>query len=263
MKRTGGQLDEVDYVILISAVVLSIVAVFAWTPLLGEIICRPITDAIAGDADVEEATLLLFGAHWLLKRKWRKLGILFCCWEALIHPTWPTPYYTAMRNCRHGGRLEVWFAERVWNGLNAHYCLEAREILRRRHGLDVPAHKDPAVRRLFAIWDQERKERKASPIELAKHVDKPPVRDERIALFDSEDAEDAAVVVPEAAVSLAVEDDDAVFVQPLDEEALSGRMRVSCRPAEQDEVHLDSLGDLIERDGVRIVFPTPGVGALA
>ena len=121
--------------------------------------------------------------------------------------------------------------------------------------------------RVVAIWDQQREKRDAKPIELAMHIDQPPVRDERISLFDSDESDDPPVIVPEATVSLAEDDDDAVFVTPLEEDASFGREReggapgqpcVSCRPVEPDAVYTDSLGALIERDGVQIVFPTPG-----
>ena len=117
----AGLLAGYELVFLLLALIFGFLIVFTWTPLLGEIVCRPITQAIEGDPDVEEMTFLLYIANALLKRRHRRLGVWFCFWEALIHPGWPTPFYAAMKHSKPGSRQELWFAERVWNGRNAHF----------------------------------------------------------------------------------------------------------------------------------------------
>lgn len=179
-----GLLVGYGLVFLLLALIFGFMIIFTWTPWLGELVCRPITQAIEGDPDVEEMTLLLFIANALLKRKQRRMGVLFCFWEALIHPGWPTPSYAAMKHSKRGSWQERWFAERVWSGRNAHFCLEARQTLE-RHGVDPGKHRESEIARLLASWDRETSTERREPVQMEEHVNRPPVRDDRITLFET------------------------------------------------------------------------------
>jgi hypothetical protein len=259
-----------ELVFLLLALVFGFMIIFTWTPFLGEIVCRPITQALEGEPDAEEMTFLLFLAQGFLKRKWRRFGIFFCCWEALIHPGWPTPCYAAMKNSQPGSWLELWFADRVWNGRNAHFCLEARQTLERR-GLKVGSHSDPEVARLMASWDRETSTEKREPISLEKHVNRPPVRDDRIALFESGDTAGPGrtrVAPPTAPMSVRVHeddelDDDCVVAELLAEDfadpaegAVSRGVRAT--DVRRPDARVEPLRALMERDGgVHVSLPTP------
>lgn len=255
--RGSGEIfagDELAFLLL--ALVFGFMIVFAWTPLLGEIVCRPITNAIEGDRDVEEITFLLCIADWLLRRKWRRFGLFFCCWEALIHPGWPTPCYAAMKNSKPGSWLEHWFAQRVWNGRNAHFCLEARQTLE-RHGVDVGLHGEPEIARLLASWDRKPSTDPPDPVSLEKHVNRPPARDDRITLFELEESATPGAVriaPPTVPVSRVASSEESIANQDKRNRG-GGVPERSCSV----DARKEPLKALMERDGgVQLHVPGPG-----
>lgn len=272
--QPGGLLSGNEMVFLPLALLFGLMIIFTWTPFLGEVICRPITSAIEGDPDAEEITFLLYFADWFLRRKMRRFGILFCFWEALIHPGWPTPWYAAMKNSKRGSWSERWFAERVWKGRNAHFCLDARQTLE-RHGIVAGSHPEPEIARLMASWDRKTSTALNEPISLEKHVNKPPVRDDRITLFESGNTALPGYVrrAPQMApVSIAVADtdeldDDCVFADVLDEDEdvipPGGEYRsesgATGKSDQRFDARVDPLRALMERGGgVRLNSPGPG-----
>lgn len=252
-KGSGGAFAGNELAFLLLALTFGFMIVFAWTPLLGEIICRPITDAIEGDRDVEEITFLLFVANFFLRRKWRRFGLLFCCWEALIHPGWPTPVYAAMKNSKPGSWLELWFAHRVWNGRNACFCLEARQTLERR-GVEVGSHREPEIARLMASWDRKVSTAPRDAVSMEKHIDRPLARDERIALFEAGDTAAPGFVRVTPRVSLAPSDKDSIGPA-----GIQGAEGGPDGKSPSIDAREDPLQALMERGGgVQLNFPVPG-----
>jgi hypothetical protein len=245
-----------ELVFLLLALIFGFMIIFTWTPLLGEIVCRPITQAIEGDPDVEEMTFLLFIANALLKRKQRRLGVLFCFWEAMIHPGWPTPFYAAMKHSKPDSWQELWFAERVWTGRNAHFCLEARQTLE-RHGVDPGKHREPEIARLLASWDRETSTERREPVQMKKHVNRPPVRDDRITLFETGETVGPCRVPatpPTAPMNVIGKNEKSVVT-----DGKSADHDEQKKKAATVDLRAEPLEALLERDGgVQIQFPTPG-----
>ena len=175
--------------ILLGAIVMGAL----WAPVIGAKLSDPVTGALTQETSLPpDPNHLVSRIRRLQNRGHHRLALLLVCAEGMRHPDLPQAAILGLRSSRPGSLLEKWFAREVYKFNNIQNCLHAYTVLRERHGITLPLHRQPEVN--LAIVGLERK----PPPEPSKfqlppsEAPPPPARNPRIKLFEPQDAQAAS-----------------------------------------------------------------------
>jgi hypothetical protein len=178
---SGSQMIGLVLFILLGAIVMGAL----WAPVIGAKLSDPLTSAITQETSLPPDPNRLVGRiRWLQSRGHHRLALLLIFAEGMRHPDLPQAAILGLRSVRPGSLLEKWFAKEVYHYNNVQNCLHAHTILKERHGIILPLHRQPEVN--LAIVGLDRK----PPPEPAKlqlppaEAPAPPERNPRIKLFE-------------------------------------------------------------------------------
>ncbi|HWW02818.1 MAG TPA: hypothetical protein VNZ64_24175 [Candidatus Acidoferrum sp.] len=178
---SGSQMIGLVLFILLGAIVMGAL----WAPVIGAKLSDPLTSAITQETSLPPDPNRLVGRiRWLQGRGHHRLALLLVFAEGMRHPDLPQAAILGLRSVRPGSLLEKWFAKEVYHFNNVQNCLQAYTILKERHGIILPLHRQPEVN--LAIVSLDRK----PPPEPAKLQLTPaeapaqPARNPQIKLFE-------------------------------------------------------------------------------
>jgi hypothetical protein len=167
--------------ILLGAIVMGAL----WAPVIGAKLSDPLTSAITQETSLPpDPNRLVSRIRWLQSHGYHRLALLLVFAEGMRHPDLPQASILGLRSIRPGSLLEKWFAREVYHFNNVQNCLHAYTILKERHGIILPLHRQPEVN--LAIVSLDRK----PPPEPAKLQLTPaeapaqPARNPQIKLFE-------------------------------------------------------------------------------
>jgi hypothetical protein len=149
-----------------TALLLSIPVSAVWTPFLANILFGGLVEMMSDGNDFPVDDYVVSWIEWMKRRKFRRMVVLLCFIEAVLHPELPAPFIIGMKHAKPGSWMENFFAWRVFRFNNARNCKLALEILRRR-GFDPGAHPDPQVNLLLTQWSEPEIEAQKNRVERA------------------------------------------------------------------------------------------------
>lgn len=176
----GGGMIAVMALGLFGAIAVAIL----WAPVVGDRVSGPITGTFTQETSMPSTPRLLVQPIAQLQARGRHRTALFLILiEGILHPELPHPSLLGLRSAKPGSFLERWFAKEVWNFNNIQNCLTAYTILKERHGVTPPSHRQAEVNLAIISLTRERPPT-PNPIQLkpAAPLPKPP-RNRRIRLF--------------------------------------------------------------------------------
>src|SRR5215467_3351332 len=139
---TGGDIIMLLAYGLFGAIFLAIV----WAPVIGEKLSDPLTSTITRETSLPPQTNSVVQAiSYLQRRGCHRLALLLVFIEGIRHPKLPQAALLGLRSARPGSFLEKCFAKEVYRFNNIQNCLYAYKILKERHGVTLPAHRQPEV----------------------------------------------------------------------------------------------------------------------
>ena len=178
---SGPQMVGLTLYVLLGAIVMAAL----WAPVIGAKLSDPLTSALTQETSLPaDPNRLVTRIRHLQRRGHHHLALLLVFVEGMRHPDLPQASVLGLRSVRPGSLLEKWFAREVYHFNNIQNCLHAYTILKERHGIILPLHKQAEVN--LAIVSLDRK----PPPEPAKVPLKPsepappPARNPRIKLFE-------------------------------------------------------------------------------
>ncbi len=177
----AGDLTQAYYMGIV--LVLSILMAAVWAPYLGERIADPITGELTCGSYGNYQRRLPRLIRWFDRHRWRRLTLFCCILEGLDSPDLPMPFLTGLRNTSPGSWWEKVFAREVFRFDNIQNCLEAADILKERHQIEVEDHDRASVNVALRKRDRvTRPPRPPVPVPAAPQAKKPK-RNHRIRLF--------------------------------------------------------------------------------
>lgn len=176
----GGGIIAVMAFGLIGAIGVAVL----WAPVIGEQLSEPLTSTFTtGTSLPQTPNNLVHAINRLQARRWHRLALLLVFAEGLRHPELPHPSLLGLRSVRPGSWLERWFAREIYRFSNIQNCLHAYTILKERHGITPPPHRQPEVNLAILSLTRERPPTPNTiPMGPSSPQPKPP-RNKRIRLF--------------------------------------------------------------------------------
>ena len=186
---SGGQMIGLVLYILLGAIVMGAL----WAPVIGAKLSEPITSTLTQETSLPPDPNRLVGRIRRMQRRGHhRLALLLIFAEGMRHPDLPQAAILGLRSVRPGSLLEKWFAREVYRFNNVQNCLHAYAILKERHGIILPLHRQPEVN--LAIIGLDRKpppEPDKLPLPPAE-TPALPARNPRIKLFEQANAHPAS-----------------------------------------------------------------------
>jgi hypothetical protein len=184
--RGGGSTAESEVANagwLAAAVIAGIATACTWAPWAGEWVASPMTDLLTDGTVIADRNWIMRGAHYAVRRRWRRLALALCFVEGVRYPDLPGAFVIGLRQCLPGSWLERLFAKRVFLFNNVLHCVYAADILKLRHDHDPGRH--PSIEVNLALLSTEPSNRPEAPrIPLpSAPPPEPPPRNHRIQLF--------------------------------------------------------------------------------
>jgi hypothetical protein len=181
-----SQLDGGDMIFLLGyALAGSVLLAILWAPVIGEKLSDPLTSTLNSETSLPpDPNGLVQSIRWLQRRGWHRPALLLVFVEGIRHPNLPQPALLGLRSSRPGSFLEKCFAREVFQFNNIQNCLYAYTVLKERHGVIPPLHKQPEVNLAISNLSREKPPEPAK-YELKSAPAKPPAeRNPRIKLFE-------------------------------------------------------------------------------
>ncbi len=141
---TGEAGDLTGAYYLVICVGLGFLNALVWAPYLGDKVSGPLTGTMTESTYVERTNWISKMLKWTDARGFRRWTAALCFWEAVRHPSSPTPFIVGLKNAPRDSWLEKIYAREVFQFNNTQNSLQAYVILK-RHGVDPRPHRNQEV----------------------------------------------------------------------------------------------------------------------
>ncbi len=164
--RTNMQRAELPEIGFSMAVllVLALLNAIVWAPYIGAKIADPIAGMFTRSSFSWHRSKIYKHILRLEHKKKYKTAAWTAYFYGLMRPNEPEVFYSGMQNSVPSSYLQKYFAEKVYQFLNARRCLEAYTILKSL-GWEPVRHREQSINRLIMVHFSQKRER-PSKLEL-------------------------------------------------------------------------------------------------